>query len=54
MLMPSVRLIQLTHEIIRQRPTGVSPTGKQIAFVSNRDGPWKICALDVDGANKHD
>ncbi len=36
---------------INSTPTWSSPSGSQIAFVSNRDGPQQIYICDADGAN---
>jgi len=29
-----------------------SPDGEQIAFLSNRDGPWRIYVMEADGSKQ--
>jgi len=49
---------QLTHSDppLDQPPSNVapawSPDGRHIAFLSNRDGPWRIYVMNVDGSEQ--
>jgi TolB protein len=49
---------QLTHSNpkLREPPSNVapawSPDGRSIAFLSNRDGPWRIYVMRADGSQQ--
>ncbi|MTI22251.1 DUF5050 domain-containing protein [Fulvivirga sp. RKSG066] len=45
-------MIQLTNTNAKNWHPEVSPDGKQIAFMSNRDGNFEIYIMDVDGSNQ--
>ncbi|MDT7831801.1 DUF5050 domain-containing protein [Flavobacteriaceae bacterium S356] len=44
--------IQLTHNEAEDWHPEVSPDGKQIAFMSNRDGNHEIYVMNIDGSNQ--
>ncbi len=45
-------LIQLTDNEAEEQHPEVSPDGKQIAFMSNRDGNHEIYVMNIDGSNQ--
>lgn len=45
-------MIKLTHNTAEDWHPEVSPDGKQIAFMSNRDGNHEIYVMDIDGSNQ--
>lgn len=45
-------LIRLTHNEAEEQHPEVSPDGKQIAFMSDRDGNHEIYVMDIDGSNQ--
>ena len=45
-------IIQLTDNEAEEWHPEVSPNGKQIAFMSDRDGNYEIYVMDIDGANQ--
>ena len=46
------KIIQLTNNEAEDWHPEVSPNGKQIAFMSNRDGNHEIYIMDIDGSNQ--
>ncbi len=45
-------ITQLTHNEAEELHPEVSPDGKQIAFMSDRDGNHEIYVMDIDGSNQ--
>ncbi len=45
-------LIRLTHNEAEEQHPEVSPDGKQIAFMSDRDGNHEIYVMNMDGSNQ--
>jgi Tol biopolymer transport system component len=42
-----------TSEPINGGLPAVSPDGRRIAFISDRDGTPQVCVVDVDGSGTH-
>lgn len=45
-------IIALTNNTAKNRSPKVSPNGKQIAFISDRDGNQEVYVMNIDGSNQ--
>lgn len=45
-------ITRLTHNVGQEWHPEVSPNGKRIAFMSNRDGNFEIYVMDIDGSHQ--